>query len=199
MATINKVKIYGFSGKLGSGKNYLAEKVFYNMLDDSSSTIILAFADQLKIDLCSRDKIPYESIFHTKDHQSRVALQKYGTDMREKYGADIWITYLHNWIKMHAERGVKSFIITDVRYPNELAWIKSLGGRIIRVEAPNRNLYELKKEANGDLSKMQEIREHSSEIALDNCREQFDYIVDNDYGRERSVLTDLAKIPIYLD
>jgi len=188
------ITIYGFSGKLGSGKNYLAETKFTDMLMPLGPALILAFADQLKIDLIARDKIAYHSIFHTKDHQSRVALQKYGTDMREKYGPDIWINYLDNWIKMHVERGVRVFIITDVRFPNEFAWVKSLGGKVIRVEAGGRNLDELKKEAKDDTNKMQEIASHASETALDNHRDQFDFILNNDYGCEKSVLIELKKI-----
>ena len=185
-----EIKVIGFSGKLGSGKNYVSEKIFYGLV--SPSPMILAFADQLKIDLCARDNISFSSIFHTKDHQSRIALQKYGTDMREKYGPNIWINYLHNWVKMHAERGITNFIITDVRFPNEFEWIKSLGGYVIRVEAPQRNLDELKKEANGDPDKMKQISEHPSETALDNCR--FDYTVNNDYGHEQSVISDIGDI-----
>lgn len=180
MTTPQKINIYGFSGKLGCGKNYLAEKIF----KPTPPFLLLAFADPLKIELCVRENIPYESVFHTKDHQSRIALQKYGTEMREKYGPYIWINYMHNLIKMHSERGIYTFIITDVRYPNELMWIKSLGGVIVRIEAPQRNLDELKKEANGDPAKMQEISSHSSEIALDNYQTQFDYIINNDYGVE---------------
>ncbi len=189
-----KITIYGFSGKLGSGKNYLAETKFNDMLGPNGPALIMAFADQLKIDLIARDKIDYNSIFHTKDHQSRVALQKYGTDMREKYGPNIWINYLDNWIKMHVERGIRDFIITDVRFPNEFAWIKSLGGIVIRVEAPGRNLDELNKEAAGDPIKLHQIASHASETALDNHRDQFDYILNNDYGCEKTVLIELQKI-----
>jgi len=187
----SKIRLYGFSGKLGSGKNYLAENIFETV---GEGPITLAFGDQLKMDLCARENYSYERIFHTKDHQSRIALQKYGTEMREKYGPDIWITYLHNWIKMHVDRGNTTFIVSDVRYPNELAWFKTLGGIIIRIEAPQRNLDELMKETNGDPEKMKAIATHSSETALDNYQDQFDYIINNDYGHEMSVITELANI-----
>jgi len=185
-----KIRIYGFSGKLGSGKNYVAEHIF----KPTGTPIYLAFGDQLKMDLCAREHFSYDSIFHAKDHKSRIALQKYGTEMRDKYGPHIWVTYLHNWIKMHTDRGFRTFIITDLRYPNEFNWLKALGGITIRIDAPQRNLDELKKETADDPDKMKEISTHSSEIALDNYLDQFDYIINNDYGHEMSVIAELAII-----
>jgi len=85
------IELYGFSGKLGSGKNFIAEKVFKEMFYDVP-TLIMAFADQFKIDCIVLDNINREEIFHKKTETSRKMLQKRGTEEgREKYGEDIWV------------------------------------------------------------------------------------------------------------
>ena len=46
------MEIFGFSGKMGSGKNYVAEKFFLPNLSKKNS-LVIGFADHLKIDCCS--------------------------------------------------------------------------------------------------------------------------------------------------
>ena len=54
----NKIKIIGFSGKLGTGKNYISEKIFGKKLYDMGYIVhILAFGEQVKYELGSRLKV----------------------------------------------------------------------------------------------------------------------------------------------
>lgn len=176
------VEIIGFSGKMGTGKNYLSEKIFMNKLS-YKATLIMAFADQIKIDAIVRDKCDYKLIYGEKDEKTRLALQKRGTEEgRNKYGENIWIDYIDNWIKVYSERGIERFMITDVRFPNETDWIKSKGGKVIRINAPNRNERRLQYESKGDKVKYDMIKNHLSETALDNYT--FDITVNNDYGED---------------
>ena len=55
---------------------------------------------------------------------------------KNKYGPDIWINILDNWIKLYSSQGVERFIITDVRFLNEVKYIKKLGGIIFRIIVP---------------------------------------------------------------
>lgn len=88
---------------------------------------------------------------------------------------------MHNWIKVLSSRGVERFIISDVRFENEIEWIKSLGGIIIKIEAPERYKKRLINETNGDEEKMKEIMNHYSEINIDIIK-NYDILIHNDFN-----------------
>jgi len=59
----------------------------------------------------------------------RNMLQKMGTEAgRNVFGADLWVQSLDSRIDMAANN-----VITDVRFPNEMRWIRSKGGYIVRI------------------------------------------------------------------
>ena len=87
----------------------------------------------------------------------RKILQLLGTECgRQVIHPNIWVNALFS-----KYNGDKNWIITDVRFPNELEAIKKRGGITIRI---NR--------------KTEESGEHSSETALDNA--EFDHVIEND-------------------
>jgi len=189
----SKPEIYAFSGKLGAGKNYLAEKVFYQSLSPKN-TLIMALADHFKVDAIAKDRVDYQRVFVKKDDETRRLLQKRGTEEgRDKYGADIWIRTLETWIQLYHERGVERFIITDIRFPNEARWIRKLGGLTFRVNAPKRNERALQEESKGNQEQYQAISQHPSEVGLDEY-EDFDYVLNNDYGQEQQVTREMERI-----
>jgi len=69
-----------------------------------------------------------------------------------------------------------SWLLTDMRFPNELEAVKSRNGLTIRVNRPRVAVVEL---ADGTkrLAEAGEAREHESETALDDA--EFDYTIDN--------------------
>lgn len=174
------IEVYGFCGKIGTGKNYIAEQIFQKMMP-YKQTAVLAFADQLKIDGIVKLGLDRYKCFVKKDEYTRKALQRIGTEEgRDVYGADLWINYMREWILTHAERGTKRFIISDVRFKNEFDLIaEEFNGINIRVEAPERNKAKLLQEAEGDEKKLAILSAHISETDLDEGRE-FDYIINND-------------------
>jgi hypothetical protein len=194
-AFANNIQIIGFSGKIGTGKNYVSEKLFLPMLPQKP-TLVMALADHFKVDCCTKDGVAYERVFINKDEQSRVILQKRGTEEgRVKYGDDIWIRTAETWMRLYAERGVQRFIITDVRFPNEVDWVNSLGGHVIRIEAPERNLFRLNMEAKGDCEKLAALAGHLSETALDEYMDDFLCIIQNDFNRDStSLITEIDRI-----
>jgi len=166
-----KCKLIGISGKIGSGKSYISEKILYPAFDDC---IILSFADHMKIDLCSKENIEYERVFIKKDRESRRLLQVYGTEEgRDKYGVDIWIKVMLNWIRLFSDRGIRTIIIPDVRFKNEAQFIKDNNGTLIRVISPKRTSETYVKE--GLISSQL----HISETDLDNYND-FDCVLYND-------------------
>ena len=173
------MELIGLLGHQGVGKNYIAEKILIKFLD-TKPTIILAFADHFKIDSIGKHNLEYEKVFHKKDYETRKKLQIIGTEEgRDKYGEDIWINIMHNWIKILNSRGIKRFIITDVRFQNEANWIKSLNGIIIKIEAPNRYMNRVVDEAGKDTDKIKDIILHPSEKNIDEIK-NYDICLKND-------------------
>ena len=119
MDLLKTVEIFGFSGKLGTGKDFLANAL-NNMLP-AVPTLFLALADQLKIEAIVKGGLSRDKVYGKKDEETRKVLQELGTSQgRDKYGEDIWINYLTEWMIQHVNRGIRRFFITDVRFSNEV-------------------------------------------------------------------------------
>lgn len=171
--------IIGLSGKMGVGKDYIARNVIQPFIESrfpKERCINLAFADQLKINTIMNYNVPFTSVFINKNDKTRNLLQKEGTENgRHKFGEDIWIRYTQNWIDVWKSRGFSTFLLSDVRFCNEIDWIHKQGGVVIRIEAPKRSKVKFEQEfgqCNNECS-------HQSEIELDNI-DCFDLIVNND-------------------
>ena len=64
----------------------------------------------------------------------RKMLQMMGTEAgRDVFHKDIWIYALEKKIEQHSNIGYKNIVIPDVRFPNEIDFIHSKGGFIVRV------------------------------------------------------------------
>jgi len=175
------MQIIGLLGHQGVGKNHIAEIVLPKLLSQKN-TVVLAFADHFKIDCISKHNPDFNKEYGQKDYDTRRLLQKVGTEEgREVFGYDIWIRTLHNWIKILNSRGVERFIISDLRFQNEVEWIKSLNGIIIKINAPNRYQHRLETETGNDIEKINEIKNHPSEVNIDKI-ESHDILVNNDYN-----------------
>ena len=123
--------------------------------------------------------IEYNKFFIKKDTETRKKLQEIGTEFgRNKYGEDIWIKIVYNWIKVYVSRGIKRFIITDVRFENEVNFIKQLNGIIIRVYAPDRNIIKLRQESNNNQDIIDKLQKHPSELYVKNFK-GYKYFIDN--------------------
>lgn len=176
---LNNVEVYGISGRLGTGKNFITEKVLMKMLEPTP-TMTISLADQIKVNGIVQHGLDRYKCFVEKDEHTRKVMQRVGTeDGRNVYGADIWVRYVLEWMIVHASRGVKRFFIPDVRFHNEFDFVKELGGTMIRVNAPKRNRLALEREAAKGTGTPESIGSHQSETELDSGRE-FDYIIDND-------------------
>jgi hypothetical protein len=149
------MRIIALSGKAGTGKDYLHEHYL-----QPRGFQRVALADHFKLWIVGQGLATYEEVFFTKPPHVRELLQQEGTKRgRDVYGEDIWCNTLAAWLR-HWERtwGMSSFAVTDVRFPNEVRYIQSLGGKVIRLVAPVRA-------AASTLSR--EAKQHISETALD--------------------------------
>lgn len=69
----------------------------------------------------------------------RQYLQVLGTDaVRNIIGNDAWIRAAEAKVIGHLREG-RNVVITDVRFPNEAAFVKSYGGTVVKIMRPNVN------------------------------------------------------------
>lgn len=186
--------LIGLSGKMGVGKDYIAQNIILPYLEKRNiKTLIIAFADQIKVNTSVKNNISLSKMYDTKNEDIRKLLQKEGTENgRDKYGNNIWIDYVDKWTDVYSKKGIQAFIITDCRFKNEVDYIKKNNGVIIRIEAPLRNKERIYKEKNS-----LEIQKHISEIDLDDYK--FDNIINNDYisNEENELINKNIKDNIY--
>ena len=156
-------KLIGLSGKKGSGKD-----LFYELFNE----IVFGyenkkFADKLK-QICSiLSGLPIEYFYNRKKYSIylenwnmdiRTMMQKVGTEVfRQNFDENTWAKSLFSDFKD------SKWIITDVRFLNEVNIIRKYNGILIRIERPNNE----KKD------------NHASEISLD-YYDKWDYKIIND-------------------
>jgi len=116
----------------------------------------------------------------------RWVLQYWGTEVcRVGFHDDIWIASLENKLRNSQD----DVVISDCRFPNEIAAIRSAGGHVIRVvRGPEPAWYSVAEQANfgtdGAAQMLQSMGVHASETAW--IGTDFDRVLDNN-----GTLTDL--------
>lgn len=134
--------IIGLTGKAGSGKDLCSELIKKRLGNDSVES--LAFAKPIKdaakilfnfTDEQLYDQIKKEEIDQRWGKSPRQILQWLGTDvLREHIDQDFFI----KCVKQKIENSDKNFIVvTDVRFPNEAEFIKSIGGKVVKIVRPD--------------------------------------------------------------
>ena len=185
--------LIGLVGFIGSGKNTVGD-----VLADKYSFKKFAFADILK-DTVSvmfgwrrellegdtdesrefREKVdPFWSARFDEDVTPRMILQKMGTEAgRDVFHEDFWVHALEKRIQNE-----KNVVITDVRFPNEVKFIRDSGGFIVRVvRGPDPVWYQTAYDhnVNGKYNMYSNYPNvHVSEWAW--IGTQFDYEINND-------------------
>ena len=174
------MEIIGLMGHQGVGKNYIADSLLKNL--PTKNTIIIEFADHFKVDCICKHNCDYNKVFGEKDYETRRLLQKVGTEEgRNKFGENIWINVVETWIKLLNERGVNRFIISDVRFVNEAEWVKKMNGILIKIDAPKRFRIRLEKETNNNEELINQIKNHKSEIMIDEYKDYYESdVINND-------------------
>lgn len=131
------MQVIGIAGKAGHGKNMVAE-----ILKETCPAMdfqIVAYATKVKEVYTSItgeafvDSLDWKNKYLPEwDMTRREMLQKIGTDcMRDGLHPDVWVKALFATL----EPG-RNYLITDVRFPNEVEAITNAGGRVIRVVRP---------------------------------------------------------------
>jgi hypothetical protein len=141
--------IIGVAGLIGSGKGTVSEIIsqqygyqkmaFADTLKDAVSVLFSWPRELLEGDTdASRrfrevpDPFWTRTIGVNETITPRLILQRFGTEcMRDVIHPDFWI---HALDKKMISLELNSVVITDVRFPNEIEWIRSKGGKVIVVK-----------------------------------------------------------------
>lgn len=170
--------VIGLSGKMGSGKDFIARQFIMAYLKSHHPALnigFLAFADALKLRVLEKyPDIQWEDVYPpngmAKTERVRKLLQHEGNAGREQ-SSDYWIRRYENWTRLMEQNGVDILLTTDVRFEAEKEYIQNVRkGIVCRVNAPNRT-YQTQ-----DSSLMRDV----SECSLDRLSNQeWDYIFEN--------------------
>jgi len=127
-----RVPVIGFCGYARSGKDTAAGFLI------EQNWRRLAFADNLKADLCKLLGITLEEL-DEKKAALRPLMVEYGRAARA-LNPDVWVRRLAVQVQRLAVQmqfevgaGAQGIVITDVRYPNEAEWVRSLCGITVKV------------------------------------------------------------------
>ena len=163
--------IVSISGKANSGKDTVANLI----MERIPASIKMSFGDAVKDVACEILNVDKQQIEHEKRDDTskmRTVLQSIGHGCRQ-YDPDVWIRKLRDRIQQH-QHDDAVIIIPDVRYPNELEFIRSLGqqNKCLFVSSPDHQCQY----------------NHESETALNDLL-LFDNVI---YNHDRKSLTPLV-------
>ena len=207
--------IIGVCGFIGSGKDTIADYLvnlhhfrresFANTLKDAVSAVFgwdrMMLEGRTKQAREWREQVdPWWAQRLGIPHLTpRWILQNWGTEVcRKNFHDDIWIASLENKLRNSTD----DIVISDCRFPNEIAAIKKAGGRVVRVvRGAEPEWYQLavsrNRGPNGNSSwalsgrKLEQLGIHASETAWVGTR--FDAVLDNN-----STLEDLYQQIMHL-
>lgn len=148
--------IIGVTGYAGSGKD-----TFARALRLRHGFIRVAFADKLKnlaydlnpiLNEFYLDELTSENVivnFYLKDLVDKVGwdrakkhdavrhyLQSLGEAVRATLGEDAWLRAANETVEAVMSAGKMDIVITDVRYENEASYVRSRGGKVVKIERP---------------------------------------------------------------
>lgn len=192
--------IIGICGFIGSGKDTIADYLvnfhgfrresFANTLKDAVSAVFgwdrELLEGRTKEARKWREQVDpwWAERLDMPDLTPRLMLQLWGTEVcRKGFHDDIWIASLENKLRNSKD----DVVITDCRFPNEIASIKNAGGRVIRVvRGPEPDWYEDALSANKGPShigwaisrdSLYKLKIHASETSW--VGTEFDQVLDN--------------------
>lgn len=174
--------LIGISGKIGSGKTTLSTY----LMEKFPSLVRMSFAENLRKVVSVLTNIPIDQTRSTKDKNRYLPewkmtigelLQKVGTEVVRSINPQAWVISLFS----SYDRSTDYWIIDDVRFEEEVNYIKNMGGIIIRLEGDPGDIL---KDSCRDLN-------HGSETALDNYK-NFDLVINtNDFIDDLDGIYDL--------
>lgn len=125
--------IIGLIGKAGSGK----DTTFHAIASLGIDCRRFAFGDPLKEEVAAALGITVEEINADKA-RFRTILQWWGTEWRrQRFGEDYWVRRVAERIGRASTNWHGMAVITDVRFPNEVEYVRRSGGKVIQIIRPD--------------------------------------------------------------
>ena len=191
---MEKRVLLAFAGKMYTGKDTSAdiwEQQYHQFDVNWGDTLTRGF---VRAAFASRLKHTCREIFNLTDEDVntpegkkrlvepygktvRELLQGVGQALREYISKDIWVTLTLKDLDVVLKTSTSHILVTDVRYPNELAALKSRGFTMIKM-----------------IRNTGVVDNHASEQDLND--ELFDYIIDNN-GTKEDLKAKLLSLPEY--
>jgi hypothetical protein len=119
------MKLFGITGRMRAGKDS-----FFSIVAERHPAVRLAFADELKAECAAACGVTVLEINERKA-VFRPLLQWWGTDFRRAADPEYWLKRMAARLDTLPEDAL--VFVTDVRFENEAALIRSRAGDIIRV------------------------------------------------------------------
>jgi len=167
--------LIAISGKMGSGKDTLAQIILNYFQKKGVKCKYLKFADTVKKSSALITQTTVEDNYNNKDKiipnldMSIGRFQQlFGTAMRHIH-TDIWV---YPVIQEYLADVTNVCVISDCRFKNEAKIIKEHGGLIFRINRSDENEMNKTRDAN-----------HISEIDMDDYCD-YDLVIQNDYTME---------------
>ena len=133
--------IVAISGKRGAGKNAIAD-----VLVKEFGFWRIGLADPMKRFLLHEEVFTKEQLFGPSENREEVdirwgksarqALQTLGTEWGRGFCETLWVQILIRDAQRIQQLEGKNIVVTDIRYPNELAALDAAGARLVRVRRP---------------------------------------------------------------
>lgn len=188
--------IIGICGLIGSGKDTIADYLvnfheyrresFANTLKDACASVFgwdrTMLEGRTKEAREWREQVDpwWAARLDMPTLTPRWVLQYWGTEVcRKGFHDDIWIASLENKLRNSKD----SVVISDCRFPNEIASIRNAGGKIVwvrRGQLPD--WYEIAISANQGqnyaIQQLKQMKIHASETSW--IGTEFDFVIDND-------------------
>jgi hypothetical protein len=187
--------IIGVCGFIGSGKDTIADYLvnvhgfrresFANTLKDAVAAVFgwdrVMLEGRTKEAREWREQVDtwWAERLNIPNLTPRWVLQQWGTEVcRRGFHDDIWIASVENKLR----RSKDNIVISDCRFPNEIASIKNAGGSIVRVDRGIQpHWYDIAIQANKGVDSaniwLMKEKIHASETAW--VGTSFDYVLDN--------------------
>lgn len=156
ISEIKLPQVVGICGVARCGKDtvcLLSQKI----LEKTKQKVMRAgFADSVKADLHNLlvKKVGISAYTEDSDEKKliRPLMVEYGTGLMRRINKEVWINRMEPNLDLAKTLGVSLFI-TDVRYENEVEWIKNNGGKIVHVEQEGKSAANEEEENNDPVIK----------------------------------------------
>jgi hypothetical protein len=142
----SKPRIVGIGGRAGAGKDTFAESLLSFLapycvaIDFHFASLLKSLAHALFDWAGLRSEAYYdehrderEKILERIGLTPRQVWQKFGMAMRDIY-PDVWVRSLADLLER--DDGLDIIVIPDVRFSNEMEWIKAQGGWLLYIDSP---------------------------------------------------------------